>query len=384
VKTRSAAISVILAVALWGAAPAADSQCSECHGDQGTPIHKSIHAAVGCAGCHASIKGFPHPEKIAKVECGSCHSGPASAMTASVHSNTGKQLCATCHGDVHAIVPVKDHQSPVYPLNMPRTCGACHGDKKFAKDHGLPEVYSQYMDSIHGFALTKDGLLVAATCSSCHGSHEILEPKNPKSRTNRVNIPDTCGSCHQGIQHDYAEGSHGKAMAAKNAKAPVCTNCHSAHQISNVRTESFQMKTTATCGGCHQEKFGTYRDTFHAQVSALGFVETAHCWNCHGEHQVFAKSDPKSPVAKANLVQTCGKCHEGANASFVTYSPHADARNAQTYPALHYSRLFMNLLLSSVLGFFALHTALWYNRSRVERRDEAKHAEEAREREDKS
>jgi len=34
------------------------------------------------------------------------------------------------------------------------------------------------------------------------------------------------------------------------------------------------------------------------------------------------------------------------------------------YPALHYSAVFMNLLLASVLGFFALHTILWFLRSR--------------------
>ena len=72
------------------------------------------------------------------------------------------------------IFPKTDPRSAVYPLNIPRTCGACHGNDGMAKKHGLPNVYPLYIDSIHGFALSKEGLLVAANCQSCHGSHHIL------------------------------------------------------------------------------------------------------------------------------------------------------------------------------------------------------------------
>ena len=62
----------------------------------------------------------------------------------------------------------------------------------------------------------------------------------------------------------------------------------------------------------------------------------------------------------------CGRCHAGANASFVQYQPHANARNRKLNPALYYIRLFMNLLLTSVLTFFMLHTVLWLIRSRLQ------------------
>ena len=128
------------------------------------------------------------------------------------------------------------------------------------------------------------------------------------------------------------------------------------------------MKTTATCGGCHKEQFETYRDTFHAQVSALGYIETAHCWDCHGFHDIRPSTDPKSTVARANLITTCGKCHQGVNASFVTYQPHADRHDREANLGLWGSWIFMNLLLAGVLGFFALHTLLWLIRSLAERR----------------
>jgi hypothetical protein len=100
----------------------------------------------------------------------------------------------------------------------------------------------------------------------------------------------------------------------------------------------------------------------------MGHVEVARCWDCHNEHDIHPASDSKSTVARANLIATCGKCHPGANAGFVSYQPHADARNAKRYPGLHYSAVFMNLLLGGVLAFFALHTLLWLIRSSAERR----------------
>jgi hypothetical protein len=69
-------------------------------------------------------------------------------------------------------------------------------------------------------------------------------------------------------------------------------------------------------------------------------------------------------VNKANLVKTCSQCHAGANASFVQYQPHANARDRKLNPALYFIRLFMNLLLASVLTFFLIHTILWLIRQR--------------------
>jgi predicted CXXCH cytochrome family protein len=327
-------------------------------------VKDSVHGSQSCTGCHSTINSFPHPDKVAPVDCSSCHSEAASTLGKSVHAGSGGPSCLSCHGSPHAIRPAKDPQATTFPANLPRTCGACHGNAQLAKQAGLKEVYSVYMDSIHGFALTKDGLLVAANCSSCHGSHGILSSKDPKSKTNHANIPATCGTCHTGPLKAFSAGIHGQMLEAGSADAPVCSSCHTAHQISKTGTTEFQMKTTATCGGCHKDELATYHDTFHSQVSSLGFQQTARCWDCHGEHEIRPASDPKSTVAPANLITTCGKCHTGANASFVKYDPHADSHDAAHYQGLHYAALFMNLLLASVLGFFALHTILWFLRSR--------------------
>ena len=347
------------ACAAWAAPP----DCLSCHEDKATAAD-SVHGALGCTGCHTAIQAFPHPEKQTPVNCALCHSDMAAELTKSVHAVSGGPTCVSCHGGAHSILPAKNSKSATNPANLPRTCGTCHGNAEAAKKLRAPQVYALYMDSIHGFALTKEGLLVAASCSSCHGSHGILSRKDPKSKTNHANIPATCGACHAGPLEAFSAGIHGKKLQAGATNGPVCTNCHTAHQITRVGSMEWQMKTTATCGGCHKEQFATYRDTFHAQVSALGFQQVARCWDCHAYHDILPASDPKSTIAAANLTETCSKCHPGANASFVKYDPHANAKDSAHYPALHYASVFMNLLLSGVLGFFALHTILWFLRTR--------------------
>ena len=342
--------------------PPKSAECLTCHDDKASPFQSSVHGSLSCNDCHTTIKSYPHPSTVAAVKCEGCHSDPVTGVHESVHAKVSEQPCKGCHGDPHTILPSKDPKSATYPSNLPRTCGACHGDPKFAKADNLSNVYAQYMDSIHGFALTRDGLLVAASCSSCHGSHKILSKTDPNSRTNRLNIAATCGSCHAGAERAYLDGIHGQRMQTGDTRAPVCTNCHTAHQVTSPESAAWQMKTAATCGACHQENYKTYHDTFHAQVSALGYVETAHCWDCHGFHNILPATDARSSIAPANLQKTCGKCHSGVNAGFVSYQPHADKHKREANPALWATGIFMNLLLAGVLGFFALHTLLWLYR----------------------
>ena len=379
----ASSIALVLGALLVVSAPCAargETDCLSCHGDKslqdasghsvGVDAHTfgaSIHGSLKCGDCHTAIKDYPHPDQVTPVKCESCHADQAAGLVGSVHANRAEHPCTSCHGDAHSIFPKEDPRSAVYALNIPRTCGACHGNEALAKKHGLPNIYPMYIDSIHGFALSKEGLLVAANCQSCHGSHHILSHKDLLSPTYKTNIPKTCGSCHAGITDNYMGGVHGKAVAAGDLNAPVCTDCHTAHAILQPTEATFRMQSTPICGSCHKEKLSTYRDTFHSQLGALGgYVETARCWDCHGAHDVLPASDPRSPIAPANLVATCGKCHAGANASFVQYQPHANAHNRKLNPGLYFVRLFMNLLLISVLTFFVIHTLLWLIRARYD------------------
>lgn len=380
---------VLFAVTGAGAAALSNEVCLSCHSVPGLEKERrgkkvsltvdaqsfaqSAHAPFPCTACHSDISQVPHAPELKPVPCALCHAPVAETYGASVHGRA--QLngdrdaagCSDCHGK-HDILPAKNPQSKVYPLQLPYTCGACHGDPALAKKHNIPvaNAYQLYIDSIHGRALAKSGLLVAAHCASCHGSHDIKPKNDPESKVNRAHVPSTCGSCHAGVLADYVTSVHGLAVKAGSSGAPVCIDCHTAHEIRRVEGPAWKLEIVKECGTCHRQSLRTYRDTFHGQVTALGFTRVARCSDCHGSHQIRAVSDSQSSVSRANLTLTCRKCHPKANENFVRYSPHGDPGDKEKYPTLYYAALFMQALLTGVFVFFGLHAVLWLARSSLE------------------
>lgn len=378
-------------------APAANDDCLMCHSDaeakaedgrsiavDGSRFLESVHGALGltCTGCHTDLEGveLPHAAKLKKVDCATCHADAVAAFDTSIHAaarrkDTGSvaATCVDCH-TAHDIRASSDPASKTYALSLPQTCSACHGNPAIIeKGHiAAGNVGDMFKDSIHGRAITRSGLLVSANCTSCHGAHDIRTKTDPQSRVFRANIPSVCATCHEGIQAQFSRGSHGKALADGSGKGPVCTDCHSAHSIQRADAGSWRLDTINECGTCHTDKIKTYRDTFHGQVTSLGFVRVAKCSDCHGAHEVHPKSDPRSLVSKEQLQATCQKCHEGASASFAEYDPHADRNNAERNPELYYASRFMHWLLIGVFGFFGVHALLWLPRSAAERRRRGK------------
>jgi len=378
----------------------ANDDCLACHGDPDAKsdtgrrigvdpakFAESVHGALDlkCVDCHADLKKtteFPHPSKLAKVDCVGCHKEKVAEYDRSIHAAARRQSagsvaasCVDCHG-THDIRQKTDPKSLTYPLNLPATCGRCHGDPEVIKQGHIQigNVAELYRDSIHGKAVSKSGLMVAANCTSCHGSHDIRKKSDPDSRVFRRNIPNVCGSCHEGIKAQYDSGVHGIANAKGNDKAPVCSDCHTAHQIQRADVVSWRLDTIRECGTCHVDKITTYRDTFHGQVTSLGFVRVAACSDCHGAHEIHGKGDPRSTVAPGNILATCRKCHPSAGENFAKYDPHADKHDKTRNPVLFYAAGFMKWLLIGVFGVFGLHAALWFPRGFRERRNKAKHS----------
>jgi len=375
------------------APPLTNDDCLACHGDpaaQGSSgrsvavdaskFERSIHGQVGasCVDCHtdlAALTELPHPEKLAPATCGACHEPAVQAYDLGIHAKAragGKNpvaaRCADCHG-AHDILPSKDPDSRTYHLNLPGTCGRCHqNDEIVQRGRIAGSDVSRFQDSIHGQALSRSGLLSAPNCADCHGYHDIRPPQDPASRVARVRVPETCGSCHEGILNQYTGGVHGAALAGGNPLAPNCASCHTAHGVIRTESESWQLQVLAECGSCHAEAIRTYRDTFHGQVTRLGFVRVATCASCHGAHDILPAENPRSRVSPARLVETCGTCHPGATESFVQYDPHADRHNRERNPLLYYASRFMQTLLAGVFLFFGVHTLLWFSRTAPLRR----------------
>jgi hypothetical protein len=369
--------------------PPGNDDCLACHGDasaQGAngrsvavlpdTFGASIHgqSGIGCVDCHADLAkttDFPHPEKLAAVNCAGCHDAAVVKYNSSVHAEARRTnaqsvaaTCVDCHGK-HDIRTSKDPDSPIYHLNLPATCGRCHGNAEIIRKGriAIGDVVAQFQDSIHGQALSKSGLMVAPDCKDCHNAHDVKRQTDPTSTVFRTTVPATCGKCHEGIQRKYQVGVHGTALSKGRPDAPVCVTCHSAHQIRRTEGAAWKTAVLKECGTCHPESNRTYRDTFHGQETQLGFMRVATCADCHGEHDIFPKADARSMVSNARRVATCQTCHAGANASFARYDPHADRHNRARNPLLYYAAKFMEALLIGVFAFFGIHTALWASRS---------------------
>jgi hypothetical protein len=185
----------------------------------------------------------------------------------------------------------------------------------------------------------------------------------------RANIPATCGSCHQGVVARYNQGVHAVALKNHNAMAPVCTDCHTAHTIQRADTDKWRLAVTSECGTCHAQVVDSYRRTFHGKVTELGFTRVAACADCHGAHDILPASNPASTISQGRLVETCRKCHSGANERFVKYDPHPDPRNYRRSPLMWWVNRFYTVLIAGCFGFFGLHSALWFRRERIERKN---------------
>ena len=363
-----------------------NEECLECHSDQELTttregedvslfvdekiLKETVHGELECEDCHGDISEIPHPERLKPVQCQDCHPEVFDVYKTSIHGQDSIKgikdvaTCQDCHGG-HNIYSRLDPRSMVYHLNLPNTCAQCHADPKLIEKYNIPvgNAYQLYMDSIHGRAISKSGLLVAANCSDCHGSHDIKPHSDPSALIYRTNIPTTCGKCHAGIVAIFEDSVHGKGIKNGNSHAPTCIDCHTAHHIQRVEAEAWKLDIIKECGTCHEKLLETYRDTYHGQVTALGFTRVARCSDCHGSHDILPPNNPRSTLAKENVVTTCQKCHPGANRNFVKYDPHADVHDKEGNPLLYYSYKFMHYLLLGVFAFFAPHTCLWFYRS---------------------
>ncbi len=368
-------------------APSVNETCLACHAAadaknasgksiavDGSRFAASVHGQLNlkCTDCHADVSAdkIPHAEKLKAVNCSTCHESEVKSYAGSVHGvarkggNSVAATCTDCHG-THDIGRSSDPASRTNHANIEATCSRCHGNEAVVAKGKLRggNIDVMFHDSIHGKALMGAAQGSAPTCTNCHGTHNIFAVDDPRSRISRANIPETCGGCHKKERAAYMQGMHGKLRQDGVLAAPGCTDCHSAHSIQQHDLPLFQTEVIKECGTCHSDKLATYRDTFHGQVTALGYARVATCASCHGAHDVLPASNPASTISPQNRLKTCQKCHAGASENFASFDPHADRRDKTRDPVYYYAAKFMEYLLFGVFAFFGIHTAFWLYRS---------------------
>jgi cytochrome b subunit of formate dehydrogenase len=259
----------------------------------------------------------------------------------------------------------------MYKTHEAEVCLSCHLDNPDVRQRVGPSAgfIAAYEKSVHGMALQR-GDQGAATCSDCHGAHDMQKGSDPKSLVYKLNIPQTCGKCHGDVEETYKESVHGKAIAKGNLDSPVCTDCHGEHQIlaptdprSPVAARNVSAQVCATCHnsvqlteryGMPSDRFKTFQDSYHGLASQAGSVEVANCASCHGYHDIKPSSDPTSSINKANLAVTCGKCHPGANENFGKGSVHVIVTRVGE-PVLYWIKTFYIALIVVTIGGMFIH-----------------------------
>jgi len=394
VCTLSWAVLVLLPFAL--AAPQTDADCLACHEDKELKsetgramsvdragFEMSIHgqAGISCVDCHLDLrktKDYPHDSLLNPVSCGECHEAALREFATSIHQKASAEGqariavgCKDCHGS-HEIRPKDDFDSLTFPLNLPATCEKCHLEAVPSKKGA--GFIGGYNRSAHFKALEKSGLTMSANCSHCHGAHNITAVADPGSLVSRKNIIKTCGTCHVGIQKSYLEGVHGLDYVKGIKDVPVCTDCHSEHDIlspEDVNSSVYATKVAQVCSRCHDDlalsrqygfltsRLKTYSESFHGTAARFGEIRVANCASCHGYHDIRASSDPKSTIHKNNLPATCGQCHPGASRHFAEGRVHSSPEQVETakYRASHVVKNVYVIIISVIIVVMVIFIA---------------------------
>ena len=226
-----------------------ENNCLSCHGNPGLTksgrngneislyvseelVNTAAHRFIDCTTCHTS-----EPHKVATPltklslaeKCGSCHQYEYKMHLESIHGqqlvqgNPDVATCVDCHsseGNPHSVIRVLEYNAPAYKKNIAGTCAKCHGNEELMADYGIVEkVYESYMRSFHGKAIQlgtyEISQLDKATCTNCHGVHDIKSISDPNSPVAGLDsLAKTCEQCHSNAGVEFASGFLGHREAS--------------------------------------------------------------------------------------------------------------------------------------------------------------------------
>jgi hypothetical protein len=272
------------------------------------PMTAAAEGSANCLVCHDAMKGRIKDSSGNLIELNI----DSEKFESSVH---GVLACTDCH------IKFSDnpHTSPGAPVPQEVLTISAKISKKFPVDPVAAaacvqchsEIYAKVLDSVHGRNITQKHQTDGALCLDCHGSpHYIVPISNPAALMGRTHQVETCGKCH----------GDRKIIEKYNLEENVM--------------ESFE-------------------ESFHGRKLALGHTKVPVCTSCHGAHDIKSADDPTSPVFGNNRLQTCGKCHKGANEKFIPAITHK-----LPGPIPYYTEKALIFLVLGVFAFIISHVLL--------------------------
>ena len=74
------------------------------------------------------------------------------------------------------------------------------------------------------------------------------------------------------------------------------------------------------CTSCHAEIGSEYAISMHGTLVANADPNAPTCKECHGDHGILGRKDPKSQTFAINIPNLCGKCHREGEKAAVRYT----------------------------------------------------------------
>ena len=345
-------------------------------------------SCVACHGAHnvAAVKNaaFAFNDGPQADSCGKCHEAARKNFLSSAHGHAfatkepNAPDCLTCHRQaVVAVAPAK--LTLAQKIAQTKQCESCHIAKESVASHALrgARFVGSFDLSVHGAAL-QSGKVEAANCIDCHGAHEMNRAMVGSAKVNKQRVADTCAKCHDKAAAEFGGSVHAAALRRGNIDSAACTDCHGEHDIrkhtdpaSAVNAKNVAQQVCANCHaslrltqkyGLSSKSFQTFADSFHGLAVRGGSVEVVNCASCHSSHAIKSQKDPTSTISPANLVQTCGQCHPGANTRFAVGKVHVSAEAAigadGNSPVLYLISSAYVILIVVVIGGMFIYNAL--------------------------
>jgi predicted CXXCH cytochrome family protein len=246
-----------------------------------------------------SAFGRAVPDSVAN--CLNCHEDKQLSMTLKDGATMSlaidpQEFSRSVHGgqlvctDCHAGYDENHPSGKTFPSRRAYAIAAYETCKKCHFD-----TYTRTLESVH-YELLKAGLDTAPVCTDCHGAHNIQNPHDKRAMVSR-----SCATCHDAVYKRYAASVHGKALVVEdNQDVPACTDCHTHHQIQQPGTPQFRLGSPQLCIRCHGDQ------RLMAKYGISTNVVKTYLADFHG---VTASLGRVSGSAPPQLVVTCIDCH---------------------------------------------------------------------------
>ena len=148
---------------------------------------------------------------------------------------------------------------------------------------------------------------------------------------------DSCIECHERMGGKYAKLAKEFKNSTHWEMGMGCIDCHGGDAASGDVTQAKspeagfigipdRAKIISVCGDCHSDssymkRFSNirtdqvelYKTSIHGiQFFEKGDLNVAVCTDCHSSHLITNSTNPLSSTNKANIPETCGRCHSDA------------------------------------------------------------------------